>query len=197
MKKNKAIVIAVIIVIIILTLIFIKNMTKKIKYGNTMSSQEIVDRILNLNSYKAKVYVLVKSNKNQNKYILSQEYNTENGSIQEVLEPANISGIKIIKKNDVLKIQNTELNLKTIFENYKGLENNGLDLSNFIKDYKENNNSNFEENNEGIILKTIGENNEEKNLYIKKDNASPTKLIIKDNNHKRTIIIEYNEIELY
>ena len=36
MKKNKAIVIAVIIVIIILTLIFIKNMTKKIKYGNTI-----------------------------------------------------------------------------------------------------------------------------------------------------------------
>ena len=74
-------------------------------------------------------------------YILKQEYNSENGCIQEVLEPENIAGIKIIKKDNNLSIENSELDLKTIFENYQGLEDNSLDLNNFINEYKENENS--------------------------------------------------------
>ena len=66
--------------------------------------------------------------------------------MQEVIEPTNIAGVKIIRKENNLTIENSELNLSTIFENYKGLENNSLDLSTFINDYKNNEKSRFEEN---------------------------------------------------
>ena len=48
-------------------------MTKKTKNGNNMNSQEIVDYILNINSYKAQITVEVKSNKNTNKYVIKQQ----------------------------------------------------------------------------------------------------------------------------
>ena len=49
-------------------------MTKKTKNGNNMSSQEVVENVLNINSYKAKVTVEVQSNKNKNKYPKSLKY---------------------------------------------------------------------------------------------------------------------------
>ena len=200
MKNRKIIFLILLIIIIFCLAIILINMTKNKKNGNNMNSQEIVDKILNLNSYKAKVQVQVNSNKNQNKYILQQEYNTENGCIQEVIEPSNIAGVKIIKKDNVLSIENSELDLKTIFENYNGLEDNSLDLSNFIKEFKENNNSKCEEKDGEIILKLISESKNKylknKILYIDKETANPTKLLIQDNNQNTTIIIEYNEIEL-
>ena len=165
-----------------------------------MNSQEIVDNILNLKSYKSKISVQVNSNKNQNKYILTQEYNTENGCIQEIIEPENIAGVKIIKKDNNLKIENSQLDLKKIYENYLGLEDNSLDLICFINEYKDNPKSEFEEKNGEIIMKTKANKNnlylKNKSLYINKEKIRPTKLIIQDNNQNSTIIIEYNEIEL-
>ena len=121
-RNKKLLFILIIIIIIIFLLIFIsKNVIKKQKNGNNMNSQEIVDNILNLKSYKSKISVQVNSNKNQNRYILTQEYNTENGCIQEVIEPENIAGVKIIKKDNNLKIENSQLDLKKIYENYSGL----------------------------------------------------------------------------
>ena len=175
-------------------------MTKSQKNGNNMNSQEIVDKILNLSSYKTKIKVQVNSNKNKNKYILRQEYNTENGSVQEVIEPENIAGVRIIKKDNNLKIENSELDLRTIFENYNGLEDNSLDLINFINEYKQSSEKNLEEKNGEIIMKTKSnkENKYLKNktLYINKKNFMPTKLIIQDNNQNTTINIEYIEIEI-
>ena len=200
MNKNKVFIMVVVILLIIIGIIIFKNVTKNQKNGNNMSSQEIVDSILNLNSYKAKINVQVISNKNQNKYILRQEYNTENGCIQEVLEPENIAGVKIIKKDNNLSIENTVLDLKTIFENYKGLEDNSLDLINFIKEYKESNNSKYEEKDTEIIMKTSNDKNNKylknKTLYIDRKNVIPKKLVVQDNNQNTKIIIEYNEIEL-
>lgn len=201
MKKNKKIFYILIIILIIILGIFIyKNMIKKSKNGNNMSSQEIVDYILNVNSYKANVIIQVNSNKNKNKYILNQEYNTENGSIQEVVEPGNIAGVKIIRKNGNLKIENTTLNLSTIFENYQGLGENCLDLCTFIDDYKKCDKSSFEENDAEIIMKTKNDNKnkytENKILYINKEDKLPTKLIIEDNNQNMTINIQYNKIEI-
>lgn len=202
MKIHKKMIYLVILILIIMLGIFFiyKNMIKNSKIGNNMSSQEIVDNILNTKSYKAKVTVQVNSNKNKNKYILKQEYNTENGSVQEVIEPSNIAGVKIIRKDGSLKIENTTLNLSTIFENYQGLEENSLDLSTLIDNYKNNDPSSFEENETEIIMKTKNNNEnkytENKILYINKETKLPTKLIIEDNNQNTTINIQYNEIEL-
>ena len=146
MKINKKLFFIIIIILLIIFCIFIfKNMIKKSKNGNNMNSQEIVDYILNVKKYKANISVQVNSNKNKNKYILNQEYNEENEAIQEVVEPVNITGVKIIKKDGNLKIENSNLNLSTIFENYQGIGENYLDLNVFINDYKNYEKSNFEE----------------------------------------------------
>ena len=200
MNKKKFLFIFLIIFVFIFFIFIFNNMTKKIKSGNNMSSQEIVDYILNINSYKAKVTVNVNSNKNKNKYILRQEYCKEDGFIQEAEEPENIKGVKIVKKDNSLIIQNTELDLKKIFENYNELENNCLNLNNFINEYKINSNSSFEDNNDYLILKVKSstDNKYYKNekLYIDKVKRIPIKLLIQDNNQNTTILIEYNEIEL-
>ena len=201
MKINKKIIFFLILILIFIIGIFIyKNVIKNSKIGNNMSSQEIVDYILNISSYKTNIAVQVNSNKNKNKYILNQEYNTENGYVQEVIEPLNIAGVKIIRKDGNLKIENTSLNLSTIFENYQGLEENGLDLSTFIDNYKNYDKANFEENDTEIIMKTKNNNEnkyvENKILYINKETRLPTKLIIEDNNKNMTINIQYNEVEL-
>lgn len=200
MKINKKIFfIAIILLIIILGIFIFKNVIKKSKNGNNMNSQEIVDYILNTKKYKANISVQVNSNKNKNKYILNQEYNEENEAIQEIIEPVNIAGVKIIKKDGNLKIENSSLNLSTIFENYQGIGENYLDLDIFINDYKNYEKSNYEENEKEIIMKTKSNKNkytENKILYINKENKLPTKLIIEDNNQNTTINIQYNSIEL-
>ena len=198
--KNKKIfyLIGIILLIIILLILIFKNTTKKSINGNNMNSQEIVDYILNINSYRAQISVQVNSNKNTNKYIIKQEYNTENGCIQEVLEPSNIAGVKITRKDDNLIIENTNLNLSKMFSNYKGLENNSLDLINFINDYKSDSKATFEQKDNEIIMTTTNNNkyNSTKVLYIDKKHVVPTRMQIKDNNQNMTIIIEYNNIEL-
>ena len=138
MKLNKNILYIFLIILIIFGIIIYKKMIKKNNIGNNMSSQGIVDYILNCSSYKANIEVQVTSNKNKNKYIIKQEYD-EGKSIQEIIEPSNIEGVKIIKENDNLKIENTNLKLSQIFENYKGLEENALDLISFIENYNNNN----------------------------------------------------------
>ena len=201
MKINKKIFfIILLILVIILGILIYKNVIKKSKNGNNMSSQEIVDYILNIKKYKSNILVQVNSNKNSNKYVLDQEYNENGESIQEVIEPNNISGVKIIKKDKNLKIENSKLNVSTIFDNYQGIGENYLDLNTFIEDYKKNEKSEFEENEEEIIMKTKSNNKnkytENKILYINKEKRIPTKLIIEDNNQKATINIQYNKIEI-
>ncbi len=201
MKLNKKIIYLIIIFLVIIIGFFVsKKMIKNNKIGNNMSSQEIVDYILNINSYKANINVQVNSNKNTNKYVLEQEYSAENGSTQVVVEPSNIAGVKIILKDGNLKVENTNLNLSKIFENYKGLEDNSLDLITFINDYKKSDKSSFEENENELVLKTKSDNynkyNQNKILYINKEKKIPTKLIIEDNNQNTTINIQYNSIEI-
>ena len=200
MKNKKGIYVIIGIIFLIVILLFIsKNMTRKSKIGNNMNSQEIVDYILNINSYSATANIQVNSNKNNNKYIIKQEYSSSSGCVQEVLEPSNIAGVKITRKDDSITIQNTNLSLTTIFNNHKVLEDNSLDLQSFINDYKTYEKSFSEETDKEIILKTESNINKyvkNKSLYINKDEAIPTKLIIKDDNQNTTIIIEYSDIEL-
>lgn len=142
----------------------------------------------------------VKSNKNTNKYILKQQYISPDVATQEVLEPSNISGIKIIKKGNDLKLENTSLNLSNIFENYEYLADNALDLSCFIEDYKESQNSNYEEKDNKIIMnvQTKNENKyrQSKKLYIDKSTGNPLKMEITDTNQNITVYILYNEVKI-
>ena len=203
-NKRKVIISAVVIALLVVGLIiFIKfnnNMAKNSKIGKNSSSQEIVDYILNINSYKTEVDVEVKSNKNSNKYKISQEYISSEKSIQEVIEPSNISGIKIIKEGNNLKIENTKLSITKVIEDYKDITQNNLDLINFIENYKKNPNSKWKEENNQIVMETTVEtsNNYQKyeTLYISKEKAEPTKMEIKDTNQNTIIYIIYNEIKI-
>ena len=200
--KNKKIIFITLVVILILAIliIFLLNKTNVKKIGNNSTSQEIVDYILNVSSYEAKIEVEVKSNKNTNKYILKQQYISPDVATQEVLEPSNISGIKIIKKGNDLKLENTSLNLSNIFENYEYLADNALDLSCFIEDYKKSQNSNYEEKDNKIIMnvQTKNENKyrQSKKLYIDKSTGNPLKMEITDINQNITVYILYNEVKI-
>ncbi len=202
MKKGKIIIITLFFILLGLILFFIfnKNTAKVFKNGNTKTSQEIVDYILNISSYDVNVTVEVDSNKNHNKYILKQQYVEPNISQQEVIEPSNIAGIKITNDGTNLKLENTSLSLSTIFENYNYLGDNCLDLISFIEDYKNNEQSTFIEEEKQIIMKTQSGNDNKyiknKTLYIDKETYKPTKLEIKDNNQKTTVYILYNEVEI-
>ena len=200
MKKKYYLILLFIIFIISVGFIFYKNSIKNLKIGNNKNSQEIVDYILNLSSYEAEVTVNITSNKNSNKYILKQKYQKDKESIQEVIEPSNIAGVKIINDGKNLKIENSNLNLNEIIENYTNLENNNLDLSMFIDEYKNSNESNYEEKDDKIIMKVKNDKEniyvKEKILYINKKTYKPVKLEIKDNKQKERIYILYNEVEI-
>ena len=200
MKKKYYLILLFIIFIISVGFIFYKNSIKNLKIGNNKNSQEIVDYILNLSSYEAEVTVNITSNKNSNKYILKQKYQKDKEHIQEVIEPSNIAGVKIINDGKNLKIENSNLNLNEIIENYTNLENNNLDLSMFIDEYKNSNQSNYEEKDDKIIKKVKNDKEniyvKEKTLYIDKKTYKPVKLEIKDNKQKERIYILYNEVEI-
>ena len=200
MKKKYYLILLFIIFIISVGFIFYKNSIKNLKIGNNKNSQEIVDYILNLSSYEAEVTVNITSNKNSNKYILKQKYQKDKECIQEVIEPSNIAGVKIINDGKNLKIENSNLNLNEIIENYTNLENINLDLSMFIDEYKNSNESNYEEKDDEIIMKVKNDKEniyvKEKILYINKKTYKPVKLEIKDNKQKERIYILYNEVEI-
>lgn len=200
MKKKYYLILLFIIFIISVGFIFYKNSIKNLKIGNNKNSQEIVDYILNLSSYEAEVTVNITSNKNSNKYILKQKYQKDKEHIQEVIEPSNIAGVKIINDGKNLKIENSNLNLNEIIENCTNLENNNLDLSMFIDEYKNSNESNYEEKDDEIIMKVKNDKEniyvKEKILYINKKTYKPVKLEIKDNKQKERIYILYNEVEI-
>lgn len=203
-SKRKIVIIALIVILLIISIIiFIKinNKTAKTsKIGKNSTSQEIVDYVLSISSYETKIEVEVKSNKNTNKYVIKQTYIDNEKSTQEVLEPSNIQGVKIIKEGTNLKIENTKLSLTKIIENYKDITQNNLDLSTFIENYKNNPNSKFKEENDQIVMETtaVNENNYQKykKLYISKQNGNPIKMEIIDTNQNVIIYIIYNEINI-
>lgn len=203
-NKLKIVIIAVVVVILMFFVIFLiknKNITAKTsKIGNNSTSQEIVDYILNISSYEAQIDVEIKSNKNTNKYKLKQKYINNENNIQEVIEPNNIQGVKIIKEGNNLIIENTKLSLTKIIENYKDITQNNLDLICFIDDYKNNSSSKFVEESNQIKMETVAktENNYQqyKTLYISKEDGRPLKMEIKDTNQNTVIYIIYNEIKI-
>ncbi len=129
MKNKKVIIFILLIIIAIVVFFFVKNNYKKINIGNNITNksiEQIEEYILNISSYKAMVEVEVCSNKNENKYILMQKYVSPNISKQEVIEPNNIKGIETINDGISLTINNTNLGLSSIYENYQYMVDNCL-----------------------------------------------------------------------
>ena len=206
--KNKKIIwiffICIIIIIaallIIFSKIFQKNTAKNMKIGNNTNSQEIVNNILNISKYDATIEVEVYSNKNTNKYKIKQNYIDENNNYQEVLETKNIAGVKIIKQENKLSIENTNLNLVKVFENYQVITDNVLDLSVFIKEYKNEKEAMYEEAGDYIIM-TVTSNDsntyvKNKKLFINKKTGKPEKMEITGTNKIEKINIIYIEVNI-
>ena len=203
MNKKKIILFIGILIIVGIAIYFIffhKNTAKNLKIGNNTTSQEIVNYILDINSYEVQIEVEVTSNKNKNKYKMKQKYIKPDMITQEIIEPENIKGIKLIKNKNQLKLENSNLNLTKIIENYEFMEDNCLDLINFIEEYKKNENANFEENENEIILQVECQNSNNntkfRKLILDKKTGNPTKMEIKDTSKKTTVYILYNEVKL-
>ena len=201
MKKIMTI---VILIIIIISIFFIKINYKSSKIGNNMSNKsadEIKEYILDINSYELTANITIESNKNRNIYVAKEECIKENNIFkQEILEPENVRGITFIYDGTSLKVENTNLNLSKIYENYNYIGENSITLMSFINDYKESDESNISEDNNEIILQTKLKNGNKymsyKKLYISKDTGSPTKLEIQDITQNTSIYILYNEIKI-
>ena len=201
--NKKIIIVSIIILLLVIIAFFIKfsnNTVKTLKIGNNSSSQDVVNYILNINSYEAEINVEINSNKNNNKYKIKQKYENSGIITQEIIEPNNIKGVRITKENDNLRIENTDLNLNIILEKYSYLSDNILDLDSFIENYKNNNDSKFTEKNDELILETVDNSNNKnpkhKKLYIDRKTANPIKMEIKDTNKNSTIYIIYNEVKV-
>ena len=206
-KKSLIILIFIILAITIISVYFInknnKIFNKNFNIGNNITSksiQEIEQYILNISSYEAKAEVMIESNKNINKYVLKQEYNNSGKIEQIVLEPSNIEGLTISYNEGNLTINNTKLNLQTVYNNYKYVVDNNLWLNSFIKDYRESNNKSISENSDYIVMTVdISDSNNYgkiKILYINKTTGNPEKMLIQDKNQKNMVYILYSEIRI-
>ena len=194
MDKKKIIKISIFIILALMILIIFILINKKNKIGNNINSQEMESNILNTNYYELIADIEIKSNKNQNKYVIKQKYqkNEKENNIeteQEVLEPSNIAGVKIIKQNNKLIIENTNLDLKSIYENYNYISDNNLDLITFIEEYKNDNNKIYKTEKEKLIMKV-----KNKTLYIDKKTNKPIKMEIQDANKNIAVYILYREV---
>lgn len=199
MKNRKIIIIGslgLIILILTIFIIFYIDTAKNFKIGNNITSQEIIEKILKINSYEATVEVNVKSNKNENKYVIKQKYNGPNENSQEILEPTNIAGVKITRKGNTLTIENTNLNLVSMFENYQYLSSNQLDLNTFIEDYKNDSKASYGETREELVMRVAKEPKIKKSLYINRKTLKPVKMEIEDTNKKIAVYILYREVNV-
>lgn len=208
MKKliKKPIIIVLILFLIVLMIYFFINKNNKLfnknfNIGNNITNksiQEIEEYILNISSYEAELEVTVQSNKNTNKYILKQKYINSKLEEQVVVEPSNIEGLTILYENGKLTVNNTKLNLQTVYDNYEEITQNNLWLNSFIEEYKNNNNRSISEDSNYVIMTVNTANNYEKveTLYINKNTGNPEKMIIQDKNQKNMVYILYNEIRI-
>ena len=199
----KKIIIITIIIITIIAIFFIKSNYKSLKFGNNISNKsadKIEKYILGINSYELKANITIESNKNSNTYIVYEKYIKDNNICRrEIIEPENVNGIIFVYDGNALKIENTNLSLSKIYENYPYIGENTITLMSFVNDYKDSEQSNISENENEIILETKVKNGNKyiayKKLFISKETGNPSKLEIQDITQKTTIYILYNEIK--
>lgn len=200
-KKKNFILLCILIIIIIITTIFVILYYKNNKNGNTTinkSEEEIINSILEIKFYNAKLDITIETNKNKTQYKVSQTIK-EGKATQEVLEPKNIAGVITEYDGTNLKIRNNKLNLETTFQNYQYIVENRLWLDSFIEDFKTIDNKKTSSNQNEIILEVKREDtpyNIYKKLYIDKKTGKPIKMIVQDINKKTLVYILYTEITI-
>ena len=195
--SKKKIVLIIFFAIIFLSIFFlILNYKNRNNRNNIIKSADrIKEYILNISSYRLEAEVIVNSNKNQNKYLIKQEYNKEKNFFkQEIIEPVNIKGVTTIYDGSNLKVENTNLNLSNLYENYPLINSNNLWFSSFIADLKEKE-CYINEEEEEINIEVKSEKNN-KILKLNKNTLKPTKLVIEDSSKNISVYIEYKEIEI-
>lgn len=198
--KKRFLLIILFVFVVLFMIIFLKNYYKNIKLGNNKNNKSvnvIEAYILNISSYKATIEVTVVSNKNENKYLIKQEHNSEK-NIQVIEEPETIKNIEIIQSNGKIEIKNSRLNLTNIYDEYPCISENILWLNSFIDLYKnQKNNRKIYEINDEIIMELSNKDNKyfsSIKLYIDKKSRNPKRMIVQDNNQKNKIYILYKEI---
>ena len=199
---NKWIKILIIVVAICSILLILKNFIKtnykKEESGNNKNIKEIEEYILNINSYKAKIKVTVKSNKNVNFYEFEQEVKFPQTATQIATSPESLEGVKIAYKDGILEITNTQFNLSKIYKDYPYVSDNIMFLTSFLEEYKTSENKEIIEENNKIVMSYKKEKNKYTNkqkLYINKSTLKPESLQIYDINNDCRVDIVYNEIE--
>lgn len=191
------------IIILIISIIFFIFYYKNFFSGNNISiknKEEIIENILNGKvEYEAKIKVKIISNKNENIYEINQRENKKE-SYQEVISKGDIEGLKIFCTKNVLKVENSKLNIEKVYDNYDILTNDYLFLNNFAKDYFKDKKADIKEVGENIIIDVEIENSNKyikyKELYLDKNTGKPIKMIIKDSDKQVRACIEYINIEI-
>lgn len=200
-KKFLFIILAIAILLVIISIIFSKKSYETINIGNNnlnKTLEEVEDYILNIKEYTATIEVTINSNKNSNKYLIKQNHKEKNDE-QEVLEPDTIKGVKLIYKDSSLIVENSNLNLEKIYNNYPYIESNILWLNSFIEEYRNSEQKNITEKNEEVVMQIKRKNDKKiatEELILDKKTLKPTKLSIMDNSKNVIVYILYNEIEI-
>ena len=171
-------------------------------FGNNKNRNQdkVVEDILNkLNNYEANIEVVIKSNKTENKYNMTQVVEGEN-SKSIVNYPENIKDMTIELNGEILRVTNSKINMEKFYNDYKAIINNSLFLNSFVNDYKNNTSKIYEKENE-IIIEINTNNNSNtyanfKELHLEKAKKMPKELIIKDTTKKDKIRIIYNDIKI-
>lgn len=96
-------------------------------------------------------------------------------------------------------MENSNLNLEKIYNNYPYIESNIFWLNSFIEEYRNSEQRNITEKNEEIVMQIKRRDDKRiavKELFLDKKTLKPTKLSIMDNSKNVMVYILYNEIEL-
>ena len=169
--------------------------------GNNIirNQDEVVKDILeSFKNYEANIDVIVKSNKNENRYNMSQIVQDDKSKVV-VNSPENAKGLIIELNGTTLTVSNSKTNMKKVYENYNSIMDNSLFLNIFTEDCKNNEFKICEEYNEIIVR--VNTNNQNtykkiKELYIDKEKNIPIKLVIKDYTQNINTSIIYNDIKI-
>ena len=197
MQKKKMVFIFVLICIMIFCIFYY---IFYVSGNNIIRNQDkVVEDILeSFKNYEANIDVIVKSNKNENRYNMSQIVQDDKSKVV-VNSPENAKGLIIELNGTTLTVSNSKTNMKKVYENYNSLMDNSLFLNIFTEDCKNNEFKICEEYNEIIVR--VNTNNQNtykkiKELYIDKEKNIPIKLVIKDYTQNINTSIIYNDIKI-